>query len=141
MYMPGRLRTGSRPSRTWISSAPYFVVCAISVHSLPALGVRERLDRHGFGNHDEVRALDDLTALAAARADLLRIGLELELLAALLGLDAQHVALAAGHEADHHVVFGRLDHGDAAARTFELRDVLGLDVQHVAIARRAHDDV
>src|SRR5688572_9127344 len=24
MYMPGRLRTASRPSRTWMSSAPYW---------------------------------------------------------------------------------------------------------------------
>src|SRR5678809_329816 len=105
MNMPGRLRTGSRPSRTWISSPVYFDACAMSVHSLAALGIREGLDRHGFGHVHEPRALDDLATLAAARADLFRIGVELELLATLLGLDEQDVALRARHEADHGIVW------------------------------------
>src|SRR5262249_55691165 len=101
MYMPGRLRTGSRPSRTWISSALYLLAWAMSVHSLTTLGVREGLDRHGPWLGHELGALDDLAALGAARADLFRIGLELERLAALLGLDVQDVTLAAGDEPDH----------------------------------------
>src|SRR5690242_2621151 len=100
MYMPGRMRTGSRPSRTWMSSPVYLLLAAaILVHSLAALGVREGLDGHGRRHEAQRRALDDLAALAAARADLLRIGVELELLAALLGRDLQDVALHAGDEA------------------------------------------
>src|SRR5215510_9179162 len=99
MYMPGRLRTGSRPSSTWISSAVYFDACAMSVHSLAALGVRERLDGHGFRHHDQVRLLHDLTAFATARRHFLRVGLLREVLAALLGLELQEVAFAAGDEA------------------------------------------
>src|ERR1700761_7346205 len=110
MYMPGRLRTGSRPSRTWMSSPVYLV--AISVHSLSALRVGERLDRDRLGHHDELRALDDLHALAAAALDLLGIGRQLEPLAALVGLDHELIALEAGDEADHHVVVLGLDHGD-----------------------------
>src|SRR5258706_15103137 len=108
MYMPGRLRTGSRPSRTWISSALYLLAWAMSVHSLAALGIREGLDRHGLRLRDELRALDDLAAFAAARPDFLRIGLEHELLAALLCCHFERVAFAAGDEADHHVVVARL---------------------------------
>src|SRR3954453_13361038 len=73
MYMPGRLRTGSRPSSTWISSAGYFEAWAISVHPLATLGVREGLDRHGLRHHHEARLLDDLMALAAAARHLLRV--------------------------------------------------------------------
>src|SRR5580698_2953546 len=104
MYMPGRLRTCSRPSRTWMSSPVYLPACAISVHSLAALGVRQRLNRDGLRRRDERGLLDDLTALAATRADFLGIGLLREVLAALLAVQHEHVALAAGDEADHGVV-------------------------------------
>src|SRR5262245_26463976 len=136
MNMPGRLRTGSRPSRTWISS-PVYLAVAISpslyvtfgghrvlIHSLSALGVGQRLDLDRARHRNERRALDDLVALAAARLDLLGIGGELEALAALLGLDDQLVALHAGDEADHHVVVVGLDHGHAAARALELGDLV-----------------
>src|ERR1700753_3553563 len=141
MYMPGRLRTCSSPSRTWMSSPVYLLAFAISVHSLAALGVRERLDRDGFRRRDQRRLLDDLVALAAARADLFRIGLLRVFLAALLGLQHEHVAFAAGDEADHGIVVGDFDDGHAAARTFELRDLVRFAVQHVAVARRRDDDV
>src|ERR1051325_8398571 len=139
MYMPGRLRTGSRPSRTWMSSPVYFV-CAISVHSLSALGIRERLDGDGLLDDPERHALHHLVALATARRDLLRVRVQLELLAALVGLDREHGGLASGDEADHDVVIDGLDHGDAASRAFELVDLVGLAVQHVTIARRGDDD-
>src|SRR5690242_13684152 len=141
MYMPGRLRTGSSPSRTWISSAVYLDACAISVHSLAALGVREGLDRHRLRDHDEAGLLDDLVALAAAAGDLLGIRLLRQVLATLLGLEVQDVALATGDEADDRVVVGDLDHRDAAAGAFELRDLVGLAVEHVTIARRDDDDI
>src|SRR5215510_9022532 len=104
MNMPGRLRTGSRPSRTWISS-PVYLAVAISVphflvHSLAALCVGQRLDLDRARNGDQLRPLDDLVALAAARLDLLGIGGELEALAALLGLEHELVALHARDEAD-----------------------------------------
>src|SRR5688572_33111926 len=105
MYMPGRLRTGSSPSRTWISSPVYFV-CAISVHSLPAGRVRERLDRDGLRHELEADALHYLVALAAARGDFLGIRAHGDFLAALVGLDLEHVALHAGDEADHRIVLG-----------------------------------
>src|ERR1044071_431396 len=140
MYMPGRLRTGSSPSRTWISS-PVYLVCAMSIHSLSALGVGERLDRDRPGYDDERRALDDLVALAAAALDLLRIGGDLELLAGLLGREHELVALEPGDEADHHVVVLGLDHRHAAARPLELGDLVGLAQQHVAVARRGDHDV
>src|SRR4051794_27473431 len=128
MYMPGRMRTGSSPSRIWMSSAVYLPACAISVHSLAALGICEWLDRHRRGDHEKRAALHDLLSLAAARRHLFWIGGERELLAALVVLDRERVALVTGDEADHRVVLGGLDHRDAAARTFELRDLVGLDV-------------
>src|SRR3954471_8241607 len=115
MYMPGRLRTGSRPSRTWMSSPVYFDADAISVHSLAALGIRQGLDRHGLRRRDERRLLHDLMALATARGDLLRIRLLRVVLAALLGLEVEDVALTAGDEADHDIVVGDLDHCDTTA--------------------------
>src|SRR4051794_1438038 len=111
MYMPGRKRTGSSPSSTWISSAVYFDACAISVHSLATLGVRQGLDRHGLRHDDELRLLHDLVALAAAGRHLLRVGLLRQVLAALLGLQVKDIALPARDEADHHVVGRDLDHG------------------------------
>src|SRR5262245_42614785 len=141
MYMPGRMRTGSRPSRTWTSAPVYLLVCAISVHSLAAFGVRERLNRDRLFHRHEACTLDDLAALATARTDLLRIGMQLEALAALLGLDREHIALHARDEADHGVVRRGLDHGDAATRAFELRDLVGLDVQDVTVARGGDDGV
>src|ERR1700709_1528033 len=98
MYMPGRVRTGSRPSRTWISSPVYLV--AISVYPLSTLGVGERLDLDRPGDHDERGLLDDLGALAAAALDLLGIGGDRELLAGLLGLEHQQIALEPGDEPD-----------------------------------------
>src|SRR5512141_2287544 len=115
MYMPGRLRPGSRPSRTWMSSPVYFDADAISVHSLAALGIREGLDRHGLRGRHQRRLLHDLVALATARRGLLRVRLLRVVRAALLGLELEDVALAAGDETDHDVVLGDLDHGDAAA--------------------------
>src|SRR3569623_1175907 len=141
MYMPGRLRTGSRPSRTWMSSPVYYDAEAISVHSLAALGVREGLERHGLRRRDQRALLHDLVSLASARRDLLRIRLLREVLAALLGLELEHVALAAGDERDDHVGSGDLDHGDAAAGAFELRDLVGLAVEDVTVARRGDDDI
>src|SRR3569623_1218664 len=141
MYMPGRLRTGSRPSRTWISSAVYLEALAISVHFLATLGVRQGLDGHRLRHDPQRRLLHDLVALAAASRRLLRGGLLRQVLATLLGLEVQHVALAAGDEADHRIVFGDLDHRDAAARTFELCDLVGLAVEHMPIARCGDDDI
>src|SRR4051812_17647428 len=141
MYMPGRLRTGSRPSRTWISS-PVYLLCAIFdphcrryglIDTLSTLGVGERLDLDRRRHHDELRPLDDLVAPAASSLDLLGIGGDLEPLAALLGLDHELVALGAGDEADHQVVVVGLDHGDAAAGALELGDLVGLAQQHVAL--------
>src|SRR5580693_1676364 len=141
MYMPGRLRTGSKPSRTWMSSPVYLPAFAISVHSLAALGICQGLDRDRFRRCDQRRLFDDLMAFAAARADLLGVGLLREVLAALLGLELEHVALAAGDEADHRVVVGDLDDRDTAAGALELRDLVRFAMQHVAVARRRHDDV
>src|SRR3569832_1006608 len=141
MYMPGRLRSGSRPSRTWMSSPVYFDADAISVHSLAALGVREGLDRHGLRRRDQRALLHDLVPHATARRDLLRIRLLREVLAALLGLELELVALAAGDERDDLVVIGDLEHGDAAAGAFELRELVRLAVEDVTVARRGDDDI
>src|SRR5687767_3357345 len=140
MYMPGRLRTGSRPSRTWISS-PVYLVCAISVHPLPARRIRQRLDRDGLGHEHEADALHDLMALAAARRDFLRVRVDGDLLAALVGLDLERVALHAGDEADDRVVVRCLDHGDTTAGSLELRDLVRLAMQDVTIARGDRDGV
>src|SRR5262245_48915776 len=139
MYIAGRLRTASISSRTWISSAVYFA-CAISVDPLADFGVRERHDRHRLRHDDELVPLDDLVPLSAARLHLLRIRVELEALAALRGLEHELIALRTGDEADHRVLGIGLDHGDAAAGAFELRDLVGLAVEHVAVARRRDDD-
>ena len=40
MYIPGRLRTGSRPSRTWMSSAEYPPPAPF--FSAPAIGIEDR---------------------------------------------------------------------------------------------------
>src|SRR5258706_3092191 len=105
MYMPGRIRTCSRPSRTWMSSPVYSrfaVLPPMSVHSVPAGRVRQRLDRHRWLHQHQLTALDHLAALAAAPADLLLQRLELEPLVAAGGLDHELVALAAGDETDTH---------------------------------------
>src|SRR5262245_41361725 len=126
MYMPGRLRTGSRPSSTWISSPVYLDACAISVHLRAALDVREGLNDHRLRQRSERALLDHLAALAAARGDLFRVRFLGVIAPTLLALDLEHVALAPGDEADHLVAGPHLDHGDAAARALELRDLVGL---------------
>src|SRR5690349_22639565 len=76
MYMPGRLRTGSSPSRTVMSLAVYdMVVLELRARALldgEGLGRRRRLD----DDLGQAAALDHLATLAAALGDLVLGGVD-----------------------------------------------------------------
>src|SRR3990170_1284042 len=128
MYIAGRLRTGSRPSRTWMLFAVYSL--DISVHL--RRGERGDLDRR---RHDlEGGALGDLVALATARGRPVAAGADLDDLAA-RALDHEgDLLLALGHaHADQAIVGAHLDHGDAAARVGEEVHLAGRAQEHVPL--------
>src|SRR5689334_3375684 len=100
--MPGRRRTGSSPSRTWMSLAVYVSRVAISVGQL-----RLSLRQLDFGRDDPHDALflADRVALAAARGHRVPSRPHFDA-SAFLRL---HHDPFAGAEAEHAIAVGRFD--------------------------------
>src|SRR5688572_20722831 len=137
MYIAGRLRTGSSPSRTWMSFAVY-VPLAMSVHP------RRREGRHLHRRRDRLDGLplEELAALAAARGDVVARRPDLDPLAR-RGLEDERLLLgAAGHaHGGDAVALAHLDHRDAAPGVGEHVDLAGLAEENVRLLRRDADDV
>src|SRR5262245_37929934 len=117
MYMPGRRRTGSSPSRTWISLAVYLPpppapapLLRVAIAPLTALLQGER--QLGQKHLDDAVLLGERVPFAAARAGLVALRAHLDALA-LVGLDGEPLAQA---KAEHPVALGCLEDGHAAPR-------------------------
>jgi hypothetical protein len=63
MYMPGRLRTGSRPSSTWISAAVYRPVARLS-RAMPAT-IRAACDGSAYRGGYDTAAMPVIGSLGA----------------------------------------------------------------------------
>src|SRR6185436_10703383 len=118
MYMPGRRRTGSRPSRTVMCSDVYEALAmSISVQQRRWWRRRQRLGRRHA--HDLGLALQRVP-LAGAGGDVEAAGADRQLLA-VVGLGDDHVLVLGAPDAEADDGLGaRLDDGDAAARVREL---------------------
>src|ERR1700744_5292839 len=86
MYMPGRLRTGSRPSRTVMSLAVYVVAMCSS----GSVGERFGGDRSVRHHAHEFAALDHFAAFAAAARAIELVDLD-AVLAAERGLEGERI--------------------------------------------------
>src|SRR6266496_1441655 len=139
MYMPGRRRTGSRPSRTVMCSEVYEALAmSISVEERGWRGWRERLGRRHA--RDLGLALERVP-LAAARGDAETTGTDGQLLAVLgLGDEDIFVLGAADAEADDRLG-ARLDDGDAASGVRQLGELVGLADEGARVAGDDADDV
>src|SRR5450432_4674529 len=135
MYMPGRRRTGSSPSRTVMSSEVY-PVDAIVVKVGGRRTVQEDRRRHrqrDGGAHDLGLALQGVS-FSASPGDAEAARTDRDLLA-VVRLGDQHVfvARAAYAEADHRG-FTDLDDGDAAPGGGELGKLVDLAEQRAGVA-------
>src|SRR5262245_6833354 len=122
MYMPGRRRTGSSPSRTRMSFAVYVAAIVLLLHP-------------PNGGHSA--ALDDLLPLASAPARRHVAGGELPLVA--LGRDREKVRLVRQRERANDAAVGAgLHENDASARSGELRHLVDRKAQHLPGGRGHH---
>src|SRR6187399_3197394 len=116
MYMPGRLRTGSRPSRTVMSLAVYEFGIGSGLPSAGRHFERRRSRRRLEHAAQERAALHDFAPLAAARR-LLVLGRGNLLFAAERRLDHQRVFVVLGDlERDNDVAVLELEQEHALAR-------------------------
>src|SRR6185295_2272515 len=125
MYMPGRLRTGSRPSRTVMSAAVYLDLAideSARRDPLPSL----------LPDRRDAPPLYHLESLAGAATYGNVVDGELAL-TALGGRHHQRRPLRRGQSADDAIVFTPGSHQiDALARTRELRHLIEREAQHLA---------